>query len=45
LNEESRLKLKQKAKERIKKYYTWENIATKYSDLFYKLTKNLNHGN
>lgn len=37
LSMESLIKLKGDAKARIKKYYTWENIANKYSTLFSKL--------
>lgn len=37
LSLESLLKLKREAKDRIEKYYTWENIANKYSTLFSKL--------
>ena len=37
LNNESLFKLKQAAKDRIEKYYTWENIVNKYSTLFSKL--------
>lgn len=36
-NEESLLKLKKDAKFRIENYYTWQNIADKYSKLFTKL--------
>lgn len=37
LSLKSILKLKREAKDRIEKYYTWENIANKYSTLFSKL--------
>ena len=37
LSEESLLKLKKDAKLRIENYYTWHNIADKYSKLFTKL--------
>jgi len=37
LDEDSIKKMKQEAKERIEKYYTWKNIADKYSVLFLKV--------
>lgn len=45
MDEESISKLKLEAKRRIENYYTWENIATKYSTLFQTLTLKYNHEN